>query len=1143
MRREYQIGDEPVSGYRLKKCLGRGGLGQVWQATGPGGVEVALKAMEVRSTWPPEKLSLLRALKQIRHPNLLPVLDVWLVDADGHVVVGENVDDLTGSGNEQVWVATGLAEKSLRDVLLECQQQGLPGIPRDQLLDYLEDAARAVDFLNAPLHDLGDDHPRALPHGDVKPDNLMLVGDTVQVCSIGQNQCFVDDSGPFCATIAYTAPEVLRQNSPMPSSDQYSLAISYYELRTGKLPFAGTMSLPEILATHLAGKLDLHGLDEGERAVIERATDPSPADRFETCSELVDALRRESKPDILRDTFPALDHRPPTRLRIEVYREGRLIHADEIDRSIELGRQLDPREPLFTPLPGEGAHRLVVAPIEENTISRRQLLVEPLTFDRMRITNLAKVGRIQVDGMPIDPGSTQELPLPCQMVVGSNYWIRFSSVSPNPSGAQPNLFDSVLGCEQVEAAVSYLRDTGCGIAPPAEQGPAASQDPSLQKIHANVQFTVYRPKTMRPRQWYTLLAFAHLDEKPSDAPADEPDPIKEVERQARQVLGPQLADSRQTTQDSLQAVPHAGALTFVPEIDGVIFNPRQQTLYFVESVHKAEFRMSTGLEHDGQVLRGGLSVFLGPILLAAVPLTIAVDSNSQHAESSEPVRVPRYRKIFASYSHRDSQIVETFEQLAEALGDRYLRDCKHLRSGEEWGPRLMEMIEEADVFQLFWSSNSMRSHYCRQEWEYALSLRRDSFVRPTYWEDPFPEEPAEELPPAPLKALHFTRFGREPRASGTEAGRVSHAPAVRPSAPAPLESSACAPDESFANRGVWEDEDPPTVRRAAPRRRSSRPRWVGAAGLLLLVGVCGITMEMRRREAAVPLVTSDDSQIRDPVVFDRAALLDELGEQSLKSGDPPQALKLFQEALDIKQALAAARPEDDNVQFSLALSHIKLGRSECQQFDYAAAGADFTMAANMLRQPKLSRLKGETELALAVAVDGEQYCARAVTAVDGIEEFEQRLSVASVSSLIDFASLSREYDQLLYIRCRELARRGDFEGAVDAADKLHELAGDDFEQLYKSACTYGLCVRVLDTPPRGGAFLPPEEPRELSPDEQAARQKYLKLALGTLEQAISAGYNDADNIHNDDDLTPLRELPEFQKLLDSISPKTEAQPD
>lgn len=75
----------------------------------------------------------------------------------------------------------------------------------------------------------------------------------------------------------------------------------------------------------------------------------------------------------------------------------------------------------------------------------------------------------------------------------------------------------------------------------------------------------------------------------------------------------------------------------------------------------------------------------------------------------------------------------------------------------------MSLIEEADVFQLFWSTSSMRSTFVRQEWEHALQLRRNDFVRPVYWEDPLPADPALGLPPETLAALHFCRLPHQGR--------------------------------------------------------------------------------------------------------------------------------------------------------------------------------------------------------------------------------------------------------------------------------------------------------------------------------------------------------------------------------------------
>jgi hypothetical protein len=147
-----------------------------------------------------------------------------------------------------------------------------------------------------------------------------------------------------------------------------------------------------------------------------------------------------------------------------------------------------------------------------------------------------------------------------------------------------------------------------------------------------------------------------------------------------------------------------------------------------------------------------MEVYFGIILIAEIGLTIFVDSRAE-APEPEPGPEPKvglpnvetygypYRKIFASYSHKDLPIVQQFEEFHRASGDDFMRDWTHLRAGQVWSDQLQRTISEADVFQLFWSRNSMESDFVRQEWEYALGLRRPSFIRPAYWEQPMPEQP------------------------------------------------------------------------------------------------------------------------------------------------------------------------------------------------------------------------------------------------------------------------------------------------------------------------------------------------------------------------------------------------------------------
>src|SRR5271157_4804652 len=74
-----EAGAEPVPGYRLVERLGRGGCGEVWKATGPGGFELALKFVCLTEPVGPLELRALQIIKDLRHPHLLSTFGAWQV--------------------------------------------------------------------------------------------------------------------------------------------------------------------------------------------------------------------------------------------------------------------------------------------------------------------------------------------------------------------------------------------------------------------------------------------------------------------------------------------------------------------------------------------------------------------------------------------------------------------------------------------------------------------------------------------------------------------------------------------------------------------------------------------------------------------------------------------------------------------------------------------------------------------------------------------------------------------------------------------------------------------------------------------------------------------------------------------------------
>jgi len=305
----------------------------------------------------------------------------------------------------------------------------------------------------------------------------------------------------------------------------------------------------------------------------------------------------------------------------------------------------------------------------------------------------------------------------------------------------------------------------------------------------DVRFTVYRPASVVPEQWHDLLVFAHRAEGPTEGGGFQADLSETVHRAAQTLLGERAPVYRTATEDASHPVVRDSELAFVPEIDGVQFNPPRITLLWAEPLHRAEFRLKASAAMEGTTARGQLTIFSGPIVLAQMTLLIRVSATEEPADAVTQTISP-YRRVFASYAHTDTGVVQQVREYARAIGDEYLIDVADLRAGELWEPRLEQLIRQADVFQLFWSSNAMHSRYVQQEYRYALSLGRAHFIRPVYWEDPLPSAPNEDLPPQALRAVHFQRIGvggtgttptavtpiPEPRA----AGELRDIPATQP---------------------------------------------------------------------------------------------------------------------------------------------------------------------------------------------------------------------------------------------------------------------------------------------------------------------------------------------------------------------------
>src|SRR6201993_3732652 len=128
---------EPLPGYRLIERLGGGGFGEVWKCGAPGGLHKAIKfvfgdqqATDNDGSRAEQELKALSRVKTVHHPYILSL---------------ERYDIIDG----QLIIVMELADRTLWDRFREVRGQGLAGIPREELLNYLQETAEALDLMNS----------------------------------------------------------------------------------------------------------------------------------------------------------------------------------------------------------------------------------------------------------------------------------------------------------------------------------------------------------------------------------------------------------------------------------------------------------------------------------------------------------------------------------------------------------------------------------------------------------------------------------------------------------------------------------------------------------------------------------------------------------------------------------------------------------------------------------------------------------------------------------------------------------------------------------------------------------------------------------------------------------------------------------
>ncbi|MCP4890534.1 MAG: serine/threonine protein kinase [Planctomycetaceae bacterium] len=277
-----------VGDYQVMRKLGRGGMADVYVARQVSlGREVALKVL--RSDYARDQDYVkrfrreARAAANLNHPNIVQVIDV-------------------GNAGTNYFIAQELVDgENLRQTL-----DAVGTVSLEDAIEVLVGVAAALEVASEA----------GITHRDIKPENIMRTSrGIIKVADFGLARLGTDvaatktnltQAGLTLGTPRYMSPEQVQGKPVDVRSDLYSLGVTLYHLLAGRPPFEADDPLalalmhlhePPPPLDRVRGRTDDQGtpdLPEWLIAVVTRLMEKIPGDRFQSPSELLDAVRNET---------------------------------------------------------------------------------------------------------------------------------------------------------------------------------------------------------------------------------------------------------------------------------------------------------------------------------------------------------------------------------------------------------------------------------------------------------------------------------------------------------------------------------------------------------------------------------------------------------------------------------------------------------------------------------------------------------------------------------------------------------------------------------------------------------------------------------------------------------------------------------
>ncbi len=256
--------------YQLIELIARGGMASVWSAQMRTletvvAVKVLAPALAQQPAFREQFQAEAHRIAQLHHPNIIEVYDFEAED-------------------ELLYIAM----RYVRGGSLIEYMRNLDG-PMD-----LSQAAKLTAQLASALQEA---HTHGLVHQDVKPANVLLgradwpLLSDFGIAGAGTRE---ERGGHITGTPPYMSPEQWRGETLTGASDQYSLAVMFYQLVTRQLPFQAETQLElqrKVLGQPAVRPRELNpGIPGPVEEVVLRALAKRPFDRFDSIADFSTAL-------------------------------------------------------------------------------------------------------------------------------------------------------------------------------------------------------------------------------------------------------------------------------------------------------------------------------------------------------------------------------------------------------------------------------------------------------------------------------------------------------------------------------------------------------------------------------------------------------------------------------------------------------------------------------------------------------------------------------------------------------------------------------------------------------------------------------------------------------------------------------------